>query len=331
LNPGKIGIFFVLEWYDGFMKFANLRPVSLHNINHLVPDIDAPDFEEKMIGLRSYCAHSESLKTDRQKKSSKFKNTAIFIEQSKKFHGDKYGYEHTVYYNANTYVIIFCKRCNEYFYQTAKNHTQWGCFDCARIDQAAMKAVPEPEFKRRAKILHRHNNYDDIIFVSCNRKVENILCTLCGKYFDSFGEAHINPNKPIGCPYCRRSKAEIIAENYLTDNGYVYISQFTDPSLKLTNVLKIDFMLYFGDIKLAFELNGKQHYKQANRSRDMELNRRNFELYQLRDRAKVIWCAERGIPLLVIPYWDFKRIPELIEAFISEHLNHLENNQLLEM
>lgn len=310
------------------MKFANLKPVPLHNINYLVPDIDAPDFEEKMITLRSYCAHSESLKTERQKQSSKFKNTAIFIEQCKKVHGDKYGYWNTVYYNANTYVIIFCKRCNEYFYQTAKNHTQYGCFDCARIDQAAMKAVPISEFKRRAKILHRHNNYDDIVFVSCNRKVENILCTLCGKYFSSLGEAHINPNRPIGCPNCRRSKAEICAENYLIDMGYAFTAQFKDPTLKLTNVLKIDFMLHFKDVNLAIELNGKQHYIQANRSKDMELNRRNFELYQLRDKAKVEWCAERGIPLLVIPYLDFKRIPELIEAFINDHKNKIESKRI---
>ncbi len=306
------------------MNFANLRPVTLHNINHLVPDVDAPDFLEQWSKLRDFTYRRDYFPTEKELQSPKFKNTSIFINQSKLFHGDKYDYKYTVYYNANTYVIIFCKKCNKYFYQTAKNHTQYGCFDCARIDQAAMKAVPESEFKRRAKILHRHLNYDDITFISCNRKVENILCTLCGKYFSSLGEAHINPNRPIGCPHCRRSKAEILAENYLVDNGYKYTPQFTDPSLKLTNVLKIDFMIYKNGKMYAVELNGKQHYKQANRSRDMELNRRNFELYQLRDKAKVDWCAERGIPLLVISYLDFKKIPELIETFIGEHLKQIE-------
>ncbi len=313
------------------MKFANLKPVPLHNINYLVPDVDAPDFLEQLSKLRDFTYRRDYFPSEKELASSKFKNTSIFINQSKLFHGDKYSYEYTVYYNANTYVIIFCKRCNEYFYQTAKNHTQYGCFDCARIDQAAMKAVPRSEFKRRAKILHRHNNYDDIAFVSCNRKVENILCTLCGKYFSSLGEAHINPNRPIGCPNCRRSKAEICAENYLIDMGYAFTAQFKDPTLKLTNALKIDFMLHFKDVNLAIELNGKQHYKQANRSRDMELNIRNFLLYQERDKIKVKWCVERGIPLLVIPYWDFKRIPELIEEFVQMHLNLLENNQTFEM
>jgi hypothetical protein len=302
------------------MKFADLRPVPLHNINHLVPDVDAPDFLEQLSKLRDFTYRRDYFPTEKQLQSKKFKNTSIFINQSKLFHGDKYDYKYTVYYNANTYVIIFCKRCNKYFYQTAKNHTQYGCFDCARKDQAANKKLKESEFTRRAKPLHRHCDYSGIKFIDGGHKVENILCTLCGKYFESFAQAHIHPTRPIGCPHCRRSKAEICAENYLIDMGYAFTAQFKDPTLKLTNVLKIDFMLHFKDVNLAIELNGKQHYKQANRSRDMDLNIRNFLLYQERDKIKVKWCAERGIPLLVIPYWDFKRIPELIEEFIKKYL-----------
>lgn len=300
------------------MKFANLRPVTLCNYNHLVPDIEAPDFLDKLGELREKAARIDSYKSDKEKKLSRYKNTEIFINQSKEFHCDKYGYWYTVYLNANTYVIIYCKRCGKYFYQTPKNHTTSGCFDCARIDQGAMKAVSNMDFVRRAKLLHRYCNYDGIDFISCNYIVKNILCTLCGKYFNCLGENHIRKYRPNGCPNCRRSKAEICAENYLIDMGYKFDAQFKDPSLKLTNVLKIDFMIFLDGKKYAIELNGKQHYIQANRSRDMELNRRNFELYQERDKIKVVWCAERGIPLLVIPYWDFKRIPELIEEFIKE-------------
>lgn len=300
------------------MNFANLRPVTLCNYNHLVPDIDAPDFLEKFGELRETAERWDSYKSGKERKLSRYKNTEIFINQSKEFHCDKYGYGYTVYLNANTYVIIYCNACGKYFYQTAKNHTGYGCFDCARKEQADRKKLKEPEFIRRAKPLHKHCDYDCIKFIDGGHKVENILCTLCGKYFDSFAQAHINPNKPIGCPYCRRSKAEIIAENYLVDMGYKFDVQFSDPSLRLTNVLKIDFMIYVNGEMRAVELNGKQHYVQANRSKDMELNRRNFELYQERDKIKVVWCAERGISLLVIPYWDFKRIPELIERFIKE-------------
>jgi hypothetical protein len=310
------------------MNFANLRPVSLCNYNDEVPDIDAPDFLDKIEKLRESVYRRDNFPNDKEKKYLKFKNTPIFINQSRLFHCNKYSYEHTVYINQNTYVIIFCKACQKYFYQTPKNHTRYGCFDCARIDIAAMKAISEKEFKRRSRPLHRYCNYDGIKFISCNRKVENILCTLCGKYFDSLGEKHINPNRPIGCPNCRRSKAEICAENYFIDNGYNFKPQFSDVELKLTKLLKIDFMIFKNGKMYAVELNGKQHYIQANRSKDMELNIKNFTLYKIRDAKKVEWCAERGIPLLVISYLDFHRIPELIEDFILEHTSPKEINQL---
>jgi DNA-directed RNA polymerase subunit RPC12/RpoP len=310
------------------MNFANLRPVSLCNYNDRVPDLDSPDFLEKMIVLREFAERFDSYKSDKERKLSRYKNTEIFINQSKEFHCDKYGYDYTVYINANTYAIFFCKRCNQYFYQTPKNHTQYGCKDCSIRDLAENKAIPKSEYIRRCKKIHRHNIYDDIKFISCNHVVENIFCTKCGRYFDTFGQAHVRPDKPIGCPYCRRSKAEICAENYLVDKGYKFDAQFSDPSLKLTNSLKIDFMIYVNGRKLAIELNGKQHYIQANRSKDMELNIKNFTLYKIRDAKKVEWCAERGIPLLVISYLDFHRIPELIEDFILEHTSPKEIKQL---
>ncbi len=285
------------------------------NFNHLVPKVEDVDFAERFEFLKEFAAYW-SQKNSYQPKA---KNTEKYISEGKSIHGNKFDYKYAVFINSTTLMILWCNDCKKFIYQTATNHTKHGCKACSMRELSISKSLPEPEFKLRAQALHRHCNYDDIKFISCNRKVENILCTLCGKYFDSLGEAHINPNRPIGCPHCRRSKAEILAENFLTDNGYIFTPQFKDPSLKLTNVLKIDFMLHFGDLKLAVELNGKQHYIQANRSKDMELNRRNFELYQIRDAIKVKWCAERGIPLLVISYLEFHKIPELIEAFILEN------------
>lgn len=298
------------------MKFADIKSVgSKFSFDHIVPRIEDDDFIEKFEFLKQFAEYRQWINRGQPKS----KNTEIYINEGKSVHGDNFDYKYAVFINSTTEVILFCNKCQKYFYQVARNHLKYGCFHCARIEQADRKKLKVSEFIRRAQPLHRHCDYGGIKFIDGSHKVENILCTLCGKYFDSLGEAHINPNRPIGCPYCRRSKAEIIAENYLSDNGYVFTLQFKDPSLKLTNVLKIDLMVLINGKKLAIELNGKQHYVQANRSKDMDLNRRNFELYQLRDAIKVKWCAERNIPLLVISYLEFHKIPELIEAFILEH------------
>ena len=48
--------------------------------------------------------------------------TEQFIEKAKKIHGDKYDYSKVEYKNKKTPVEIYCKICNEYFFQKPKNH-----------------------------------------------------------------------------------------------------------------------------------------------------------------------------------------------------------------
>ena len=42
-----------------------------------------------------------------------------------------------------------------------------------------------------------------------------------------------------------------------------------------------------------------------------------FERQQIRDKIKVEYCAKNNIPLLVIPYWDFKKIEKIVDEFIN--------------
>ena len=46
------------------MKFADLRPVPLHNINHMVPDVDAPDgqYYQRDGRVRGHCGEYGDLR-----------------------------------------------------------------------------------------------------------------------------------------------------------------------------------------------------------------------------------------------------------------------------
>lgn len=56
-----------------------------------------------------------------------------FIEDSKKIHGEKYGYSDVEYRNVETKVKIFCYNCREYFMQTPREHLAGcGCPKCGR-------------------------------------------------------------------------------------------------------------------------------------------------------------------------------------------------------
>ena len=62
------------------------------------------------------------------------KTTKQFIEDAKKIHGDKYGYEKVIYVDCKTKVQIFCKKCNKYFWQIPKYQMAGaGCPDCGAL------------------------------------------------------------------------------------------------------------------------------------------------------------------------------------------------------
>ena len=84
---------------------------------------------------------------------------------------------------------------------------------------------------------------------------------------------------------------------------------------------------YLDDLILLIEYDGEFHYK-ALMGSTLKEKQKNLEDCQRRDKIKNKWAEENNIPLLRIPYWDFDRIEELIEAFILEHTSPKERKQL---
>lgn len=59
------------------------------------------------------------------------KSTDYYINLCIQTHGNIYEYDKTKYINARSKVVIFCKKCNEYFEQVASNHSfGQGCPKC---------------------------------------------------------------------------------------------------------------------------------------------------------------------------------------------------------
>ena len=81
-------------------------------------------------------------------------------------------------------------------------------------------------------------------------------------------------------------------------------------------LLKCDF--YLKDFTLLIDYDGEYHYKPV-RGSTPEQKQKNLEICQRRDKIKNDWAKVNNIPLLRIPYWDYDRIEELIEAFILQH------------
>jgi ribosomal protein L36 len=132
-----------------------------------------------------------------------------FIEKAKGIHGDKYDYSKVNYINANTKIIIICKKHGE-FYKTPSKHTnsKQGCAKCSGF------YIPTTdEFIKNAKLIHGDKyDYSKVDYKYSNENVI-ITCKVHGDFLQRPGN-HINSKQ--GCPKCagniNKSSQEFIEE-----------------------------------------------------------------------------------------------------------------------
>jgi hypothetical protein len=132
-------------------------------------------------------------------------------------------------------------------------------------------------------------------------------------------EWEATPNNRIGnktgCPFCNESKGERKISDVLDSLHIVYTREHNFDTCRNKYPLFFDF---FVDNKYIIEYQGEQHYKIVKFSNRMseEQMLKNLKQAQLHDHIKRQWCRTNNIPLLEIPYWNYDKIPELVERFL---------------
>ena len=118
----------------------------------------------------------------------------LFINKSKKIHGDKYDYSKVDYVNAKTKIIIICKEHGE-FYQTPSNHlSKYNCQKCSNN----LKFDTDTFIQKARKIHGDKYDYSKVNYVNANIKV-TIICKEHGE-FQQIPDFHIN--RKCNCPKC---------------------------------------------------------------------------------------------------------------------------------
>jgi len=247
-------------------------------------------------------------------------NNEDFIFKANTVHPEKYDYSLLEYTNAKTKVKIICKKCNSVFLQIPSSHLDGkGCRRC----QNRKEPHNNEDFIFKATKVHS-GKYDYSLLEYTNAKTKvKIICKKCNSVFLQTPSSHLDGR---GCPRCFESKGEIKVAKYLTENNISFIPQKTFKTLRDKNPLFPDF--YLDNLDLLIEYDGEYHYK-AIRGSTPEIKQKNLEDCQRRDKIKTEWAKANNIPLLRIPYWDFDRIEELIEAFILQHSKKKEIKQLV--
>lgn len=119
-------------------------------------------------------------------------------------HADKYNYDkiHETYKSGKSVILIYCKKCEEYFPQKAEYHIIGrGCLICGRVKSSISRTLTTDEFITKSKKIYKNNkiyDYSVTTYVKDSLKL-SIKCISCNKIF------LITPNNHLrgkGCPSC---------------------------------------------------------------------------------------------------------------------------------
>lgn len=125
-------------------------------------------------------------------------------------------------------------------------------------------------------------------------------CGDCGEQFISTWNSVYNNNLFL-CDSCRQktSSLEHKTLNYLNDNNVCFIPQYRFDDCKNKRSLPFDF--YLPNKNICIECNGMQHYEEIEYFGGKE----GFERRVKNDGIKEIYCEEKGLKLIKLPYSSF--------------------------
>jgi len=109
----------------------------------------------------------------------------------------------------------------------------------------------------------------------------------------------------------KHSSGENIIENILIKMNINHIKQkrFSD----CRNKLPLPFDFYLPDINTCIEYDGEQHFKEINVFGGDD----RFKNQKINDNIKNIYCLEKNINLVRIPYWDILNIESILKNRIE--------------
>lgn len=211
--------------------------------------------------------------------------------------------------NFRTKILHHCKIHNIDFYIDPMHSLRGqGCCQCKlKIGNARRKSIDD-----YVKQLHnKHPNIDlNGKYVSGNIPTPHI-CKNCGFEWNPYP---INLLKRGGCPICENilSLGEQKIISVLDKHNIEYYSQFRFDDCRNKYPLPFDF--YIPNKNSCIEFQGKQHYEPSQFGGiTIEEANDNLKGVKKRDLIKSNYCKNNSINLIVIPYWYFNNIEEILD------------------
>lgn len=141
-----------------------------------------------------------------------------------------------------------------------------------------------------------------------------VKCPMCGKPFITSYNSFTH-NGGQFCQSCTKdhSVGEGKIEEYLCSHNIFFLREYRFNDCKDKSTLPFDF--YLQDYNIVIEYQGKQHYEPV----DYFGGDETFARQVLHDKIKEEYCKSNNIYLLVIPYWDFDFINDILDETLNLH------------
>lgn len=242
--------------------------------------------------------------------------------------GDRCDYSETVYVNSRTKIRFYCKVCKEYIEEKIGEHIKspCGCPKCSKIIAGEKIRSNKENFIKKAEEIHgKIYDYSEVEYTTNDKKV---------KIYDPEREEYFwqTPNRHLsgeGNPNRSGSKGEKIIKNWIASNKvfsekennyefqYKVIGKIEGRN---TDIVIIDFKVWYNNHEYWIEYNGKAHYENIPFFHN---NIDEFNKQLKRDQNVKKYCEENGIIFIEIPYTyrTYKSIAEVLNRIIFEGEN----------
>jgi hypothetical protein len=135
------------------------------------------------------------------------------------------------------------------------------------------------------------------------------ICSICGYNWPA--KIH-NRTNGTGCPVCKLSRGERRIESCLKKKNISYDPQHCFIDCR-GEKYSLPFDFYLPDYNCCIEYQGEQHYGVLRN--EFFGGEESLKKRQVRDSIKEEYCRRNGIYLLIIPYWNFDSIENVLDNY----------------
>lgn len=203
-------------------------------------------------------------------------------------------------------VSCKCKHCGNEWSATANSLLMGGgCPECAKLLRR------EHIKKSHKRFIQELNEVNKGILILEEYQGANLdikcKCLECNYEWQTKANDLLRGH---GCPECNKSRGEIYISQYLQSHNIDFIPQYRFEDCK--NIKPLPFDFYLPKHNICIEYDGRQHFEPI----DIFGGEDEFIATQCRDNIKNQYCRQKHITLIRIPYFDYSKIPQILDTYI---------------